>query len=91
MVLSTFSHSSFLHLAANMFVLNSFSSIAVSGLGKEQFLALYLTSGVISSFVSYFYKAAFRMPGFSLGAVSNFIHSFTQVICIRESLKTIST
>ncbi|XP_015517336.1 presenilin-associated rhomboid-like protein, mitochondrial isoform X1 [Neodiprion pinetum] len=68
MVLSTFSHYTILHLAANMFVLNSFSSPVVAALGKEQFLALYLTSGVMSNLVSYFYKTVFSRPGLSLGA-----------------------
>lgn len=68
MILSTFSHYSIFHLAANMYVLHSFSAIAVSSLGREQFLALYLSSGVISSFASHLYKAVFNAPGLSLGA-----------------------
>ncbi|XP_020709215.1 presenilins-associated rhomboid-like protein, mitochondrial isoform X2 [Athalia rosae] len=68
MVLSTFSHYSLFHLGANMFVLNSFSSPVASALGKEQFLALYLTSGVMSNFASYLYKTMFALPGYSLGA-----------------------
>ncbi|XP_077268472.1 rhomboid family intramembrane serine protease rho-7 isoform X1 [Temnothorax americanus] len=68
MVLSTFSHYSMFHLAANMYVLHSFSTIAVTALGKEQFLALYLSSGVISSFASHVYKTMFGVPGLSLGA-----------------------
>lgn len=43
---------------------------AVSSLGKEQFLALYLSAGVISSFTSYFYKVVTKQSGLSLGAVS---------------------
>lgn len=69
MLLSTFSHYSFLHLAANMYVLHSFCSLAVTTLGKEQFLAFYLTSGVVSSFTSNLYKTVLgiqRSP--SLGA-----------------------
>lgn len=68
MVLSTFSHYSLFHLFANMYVLNSFSAAAM-GLGKEQFLGLYLSAGVISSFASYAFKIATRNPGYSLGAV----------------------
>ncbi|XP_015608681.1 presenilins-associated rhomboid-like protein, mitochondrial isoform X2 [Cephus cinctus] len=68
MLLSTFSHYSILHLAANMYVLHSFSTAAVAALGKEQFMALYLSSGVISSFISHVYKTAFSRPGLSLGA-----------------------
>lgn len=55
-----------------MYVLHSFSAIAVSSLGREQFLALYLSSGVISSFASHVYKTVFNAPGLSLGAVSRF-------------------
>lgn len=68
MVLSIFSHYSLLHLAANMYVLHSFSTGIVAALGREQFLALYLSSGVISSFASHLYKVAFGLPGLSLGA-----------------------
>ncbi|XP_019864885.1 presenilins-associated rhomboid-like protein, mitochondrial isoform X2 [Aethina tumida] len=68
MVLSTFSHYSLFHLLANMYVLHSFSTGAVHSLGQEQFLALYLGAGVISSFTSYVYKVIVKKPGLSLGA-----------------------
>ncbi|KAJ8960921.1 hypothetical protein NQ318_020221 [Aromia moschata] len=68
MILSTFSHYSGFHLLANMYVLHSFSTGAVHSLGKEQFLALYLSAGVASSFTSYVYKVATKQPGLSLGA-----------------------
>ncbi|XP_022901906.2 presenilin-associated rhomboid-like protein, mitochondrial [Onthophagus taurus] len=68
MLLSTFSHYSLFHLLANMYVLHSFSTGAVASLGKEQFLGLYLSAGVISSFTSYVYKAVTKQPGLSLGA-----------------------
>ncbi|XP_054016732.1 presenilins-associated rhomboid-like protein, mitochondrial [Hylaeus anthracinus] len=68
MLLSSFSHYSFLHLAANMYALHSFSSLAVAALGKEQFLALYLTCGVVSSFASNLFKVTFGLQGLSLGA-----------------------
>lgn len=68
MTLSTFSHYSAFHLLANMYVLHSFSSGAVASLGKEQFLGLYLSAGVISSLASYLYKTAVRQPSLSLGA-----------------------
>lgn len=45
MILSSFSHFSFLHMAANMYVLWSFSTSAVSMLGREQFVAVYLSAG----------------------------------------------
>lgn len=70
MVLSTFSHFHALHLGLNMFVLYSFSTPIVHVLGKEQFLALYLSSGVLSSFASLFFKVLINQPGVSLGAVS---------------------
>lgn len=69
MVLSTFSHYSLFHLFANMFVLHSFSA-ATNSLGREQFLGLYLSAGVISSFASYALKIVSANPGYSLGAVS---------------------
>lgn len=68
MVLSTFSHYSAFHLLANMYVLHSFSSGAVASLGKEQFLGLYMSAGVISSMFSYFHKTITKQPGLSLGA-----------------------
>ncbi|XP_045471466.1 presenilins-associated rhomboid-like protein, mitochondrial isoform X2 [Harmonia axyridis] len=68
MLLSTFSHYSTLHLLANMYVLHSFSTGAAQGLGKEQFLGLYLSAGVFSSLTSHFYKMVTKQPGLSLGA-----------------------
>lgn len=66
MLLSTFSHYSLFHLFANMYVLRSFSG-AVNSLGVEQFVALYLSAGVVSSFASYALKVVTHSPGFSLG------------------------
>lgn len=71
MFLSTFSHYSLFHLFANMYVLHSFSA-AAQGLGREQFLGLYLSAGVIASLASYAFKVATANPGYSLGAVSYF-------------------
>lgn len=68
MFLSTFSHYSAFHIFANMFVLHSFTHGTVAALGKEQFLALYLSAGVFSSLASYFYKAVIGTAGLSLGA-----------------------
>jgi len=45
MVLSSFSHYSIIHMVTNMYVLWTFSSSIVSLLGREQFLALYLSGG----------------------------------------------
>lgn len=69
MFLSTFSHYSAFHLFANMYVLHSFSNLAVLSLGKEQFLAVYLSAGVIASLTSILYKALTVQAGLSIGAV----------------------
>ncbi|KAL3056859.1 hypothetical protein OYC64_007354 [Pagothenia borchgrevinki] len=82
MLLSTFSHYSVLHLAANMYVLWSFSSSAVSMLGREQFIALYLSAGVVSSFFSYFCKTATGRFGPSLGA-SGAIMTVLAAVCTK--------
>ncbi|XP_055389279.1 presenilins-associated rhomboid-like protein, mitochondrial isoform X2 [Condylostylus longicornis] len=80
MILSTFSHYSLFHIFANMYVLHSFSNIAVASLGKEQFLGLYLSAGVISSLASYIFKAACNQPGLSLGA-SGAIMAILSFVC----------
>ncbi|XP_066509033.1 presenilin-associated rhomboid-like protein A, mitochondrial [Hoplias malabaricus] len=68
MLLSSFSHYSILHMMANMYVLWTFSTSAVSLLGREQFLALYLSGGVFSTLISYICKTATGRLGRSLGA-----------------------
>lgn len=69
MVLSTFSHYSLVHLGCNMVALHSFMGTAVHGLGKEQFLGVYLSAGVFSSLASMLYKVARKSAGsHSLGA-----------------------
>lgn len=50
---------------------------AVASLGKEQFLGLYMSAGVISSMSSYFHKSLIKKPGFSLGAVSWTVDNLT--------------
>ncbi|CAH1133648.1 unnamed protein product [Ceutorhynchus assimilis] len=82
MLLSSFSHYSGFHLLANMYVLHSFSTGAVYSLGKEQFTALYLSAGVISSFTSYFYKILRKQPGLSLGA-SGSIMAILAYVCMQ--------
>ncbi|ERL93545.1 hypothetical protein D910_10834 [Dendroctonus ponderosae] len=82
MILSTFSHYSGFHLLANMYVLHSFSTGAVQSLGKEQFLGLYLSAGVISSFTSYLYKILRKQPGLSLGA-SGSIMAILAYVCVQ--------
>lgn len=49
---------------------NTYVSGAAQGLGKEQFLGLYLSASVFSSLTSYLYKMVTKQPGLSLGAVS---------------------
>jgi len=68
MLLSTFSHISLFHFGCNMMVLHSFMPTAVHLMGKEQFLGVYLSAGVITSFASMGYKVATRSSSFSLGA-----------------------
>ncbi|XP_075709654.1 presenilin-associated rhomboid-like protein, mitochondrial isoform X1 [Rhinoderma darwinii] len=80
MILSTFSHFSLFHMAANMYVLWTFSSSIVSILGQEQFLALYMSAGVVSTFASYVCKAAAGRFGPSLGA-SGAIMTILAVVC----------
>lgn len=72
MLLSTFSHYSFFHIFANMYVLNSFSN-GVMALGKEQMLALYLSAGCVASFASYAHKVFAGVAGASLGAVNSIL------------------
>lgn len=68
MLFSAFSHFSLFHLAANMFVLHSFSSSIVALLGKEQFVALYFSSAVFSAYCSHAFKILSGRMGMSLGA-----------------------
>lgn len=82
MILSTFSHYSPLHLAANMYVLYSFMPAAITSMGKEQFLATYFSAGVVSSFASFFYKVVTSQPGLSLGA-SGAIMAVLSYVCIQ--------
>ncbi|XP_060097889.1 presenilin-associated rhomboid-like protein, mitochondrial isoform X1 [Heteronotia binoei] len=82
MVLSTFSHFSFLHMAANMYVLWSFSTSIVSLLGREQFMAVYFSAGVVSTFVSYVCKGATGRFGPSLGA-SGAIMTILAAVCTK--------
>ncbi|KAM9320938.1 presenilin-associated rhomboid-like protein, mitochondrial [Gastrophryne carolinensis] len=82
MTLSTFSHFSLFHMAANMYVLWTFSSSIVSLLGQEQFLALYMSAGVVSSFASYVSKIATGRFGPSLGA-SGAIMTVLAAVCMK--------
>ncbi|KAM3834353.1 presenilin-associated rhomboid-like protein, mitochondrial isoform 2-T2 [Vipera latastei] len=82
MLLSTFSHFSLLHMVANMYVLWSFSTSIVSILGREQFMAVYLSAGVFSTFVSYVCKMATGKFGPSLGA-SGAIMAVLGAVCTK--------
>uniref|UniRef100_A0A8D3C3Z6 rhomboid protease n=1 Tax=Scophthalmus maximus TaxID=52904 RepID=A0A8D3C3Z6_SCOMX len=82
MVLSSFSHYSFIHMVANMYVLWTFSSGIVSLLGREQFLAVYLSAGVISTMVSYMCKTASGRLYPSLGA-SGAVMAVVAAVCAK--------
>uniref|UniRef100_A0A3B4APZ2 rhomboid protease n=2 Tax=Periophthalmus magnuspinnatus TaxID=409849 RepID=A0A3B4APZ2_9GOBI len=82
MILSTFSHFSIIHMMANMYVLWNFSSGLVSLLGKEQFIAFYLSAGVISSMVSYMCKTATGRFHPSLGA-SGAVMAVLAAVCTK--------
>ncbi|CAG07672.1 unnamed protein product, partial [Tetraodon nigroviridis] len=82
MVLSSFSHYSLIHMMANMYVLWTFSSGIVSLLGKEQFLAVYLSAGVISTMVSYMCKTATGRLYPSLGA-SGAVMAVLAAVCAK--------
>lgn len=47
---SVFSHSMFLHIFLNMFVLYSFGTVILMTIGLKRFLIFYLTAGIFSSF-----------------------------------------
>jgi len=51
-----------------MFALYSFAPPLVDIMGKEHFLATYLTGAVISSYASYVYRVVSGTAGMSLGA-----------------------
>jgi rhomboid-like protein len=67
---STFSHRSLLHLACNMVGLWSFGHAIAPAVGPENFLAGYLSAGVLSAFANVLVKVACKskVPTPSLGA-----------------------
>ena len=85
MVLSTFSHSSLLHMGFNMYSLHTLSVPVAHSMGKEQFLAFYLSTGVFSSLFSYLAKIASGIQSPTLGAVSSFTFFkfllFSAILC----------
>ncbi|XP_059200089.1 presenilin-associated rhomboid-like protein A, mitochondrial isoform X1 [Centropristis striata] len=82
MVLSSFSHYSIIHMVTNMYVLWTFSSGIVSLLGKEQFLAVYLSAGVISTMFSYVHKTGTGRLGPTLGA-SGAVMAVLAAVCVK--------
>ncbi|XP_002740208.1 presenilin-associated rhomboid-like protein, mitochondrial [Saccoglossus kowalevskii] len=80
MVLATFSHFTVWHILVNMYVLWSFSSSVSEMFGPEQFLAMYLTAGVWSSFFSYVNKLVIGRFHPSLGA-SGAIFALLGAVC----------
>ncbi|KAM9323538.1 LOW QUALITY PROTEIN: presenilin-associated rhomboid-like protein A, mitochondrial [Pholidichthys leucotaenia] len=82
MALSSFSHYSIIHMMANMYVLWIFSSTIVSLLGREQFLAVYLSAGVISTMASYMCKTATGRLYPSLGA-SGAVMAVIATVCVK--------
>lgn len=69
MALSVFSHYSVIHLALNMYVVLSFTNVAVNNfLGPDQFWAVFLTAGLVSSLFGITHKAVLRSPIRAVGA-----------------------
>ncbi|KAG0203612.1 hypothetical protein BGX28_004135 [Mortierella sp. GBA30] len=56
-----FSHQHFWHFGLNMFALHSFAVPLHEHMGREQFLAFYLTTGISASLVSHLFTVA-RVP-----------------------------
>lgn len=54
---SMFSHKSMVHLGFNMLALSSFGTFLHERMGREQFLAFYISAGTASSLTSHFYKS----------------------------------
>ncbi|KAL3098556.1 hypothetical protein niasHT_021415 [Heterodera trifolii] len=82
MLFSVFSHQNLMHLFFNMYVLNSFAIGAITLLGSSQFLAMYLSGGLFSSWVSLCQKAVMRSTMPSLGA-SGAICAVVGYICAK--------
>ncbi|KAI8073899.1 hypothetical protein BC940DRAFT_231336 [Gongronella butleri] len=60
LITSCFSHKEGLHLACNMIGLWSFGGLMHDYLGREQFLALYMTTGIGANMVSHTLSLALR-------------------------------
>lgn len=79
---SVFSHTMFLHLLINMFVLNSFGPIVEAIVGTRRFLIFYITAGMFSSLchalVSAFFLQSPELPALGAsGAISGLILFFS--------------
>ncbi|CAB4386110.1 rhomboid-domain-containing protein [Rhizophagus irregularis] len=67
---SMFSHEAFWHYSFNMLALYSFGDLVYRIFGKEQFLAFYLSSGMVASCISHIVSLSFKRYNIlpSLGA-----------------------
>ncbi|CAD5118696.1 DgyrCDS7378 [Dimorphilus gyrociliatus] len=70
MFFSFWSHYNTFHLLANMYVFWSFSYAAGALLGAPEMVAFFVTSGLLSNYGSYIFKALTHSRVPSLGAVS---------------------
>ncbi|KAA8490953.1 Presenilins-associated rhomboid-like protein, mitochondrial [Porphyridium purpureum] len=71
LITSNFSHSSFIHLACNMFVLSHFGPVVSAGVGTyspSAFVTMYVASGAVSSIASTLARRRFQTVSHSLGA-----------------------
>ncbi|CAG2112045.1 unnamed protein product [Medioppia subpectinata] len=89
MLWSTFSHYSPTHLIFNLIVLHSFTQLGVNAFGTEQFIALYLSSGVISSFGSYLAKVLTKKSAASLGASGAILGILSSCCIARPELELV--
>ncbi|CAG8482043.1 12120_t:CDS:10 [Acaulospora morrowiae] len=81
---SMFSHQQFWHFGMNMMALYSFGDIIYHLFGREQFLAFYVTSGIVSSCVSHVASLTFmnwKNIAPSLGA-SGAIYACLSVVAV---------
>lgn len=81
MLLSCFSHIEPWHLACNMVVFWSFSSVIHDMLGREQFLAFFVSGGLVSAYFSHISKLITRSYVPSLGA-SGCILAVLGAVCV---------
>lgn len=94
---STFSHQSFLHLAINCFALAGFGVDVCEQVGRGNFLALYASAGVLSSWCSLgwsvlgkrFVTHALGASGAILGLVGAFINFHPKYVSPRLTLSSL--